>query len=115
MTNKDKTRCGRIHVTWRIEFHDPDLLADAVERIADATKEIGEMPHATAQCGLSYGGRRPLSEAEWERRFSIVRRIIESKKRQKITLLQACAAESVPYSSFRCWRQKMESMKGVAE
>jgi hypothetical protein len=113
MTDESKTPRGRIRVSWHIDFFDADEFAEAVEKIADATAQVKATPNGGARASLVTTGRYCLTDAEWEERFEVVRRITNLKDERKLTFERACELEGIPYSTFRYWRGKMREKRGA--
>lgn len=52
-------------------------------------------------------GRKPLTEDEWEKRFSIVEKILKKKQERNISSEElACQLEGLPYGTFKHWKRK---------
>ena len=112
MSDEPTPSCGRIRVAWEIDFSDHDEFADALRQIAEATDQVRTLPDAIVRYSNVTTGRFPLTDAEWEERFEVVRRVLRTKEREEITLEQACARAGVPYTTFKDWRRKMNGKRG---
>jgi hypothetical protein len=107
--NKGQAQTGHVRITIDIECFDPNVLTQMANELIKVAAQLNPTLQSPIVLKLvtGKGGRRPLSEREWEKRFEAVERILEASEESGITLEQACAREGIPYSTFRHWRQKM--------
>lgn len=90
---------------------------EAIEAEIDRwiSQQVQTEPLTPAGDGTGRVGRPPSTEEQWQERFADVENVLRKHKDLHITLKQACARVSIPYSTFRDWRREMVKRQKMTE